>query len=626
MYQKSYTFRSIAAGLFLFALSAAALPAQEQRASPNLQAIDFADATISQAGPQSFYVRQVRINDSQYSLFVSRNSDGNWVVTRIIPESDNVLPPNVMLDFASVTRVSASSLVVDGIILDGKIYQGTLDVTGPGSDIVLSNLSPGSLTDRAVATADQFRQLLLSDETKRFQQELEAQRQEMQARNDKLQKQIDSLTKERDQLQSQLAQVQSGGGASDSQMTARTNELLAANKSLTDNNAKLLAQNQELLKKNQSLQQQNQQLTLSGAAGSDAALKMLVDRLEAEKTDLDRANQQLAAQVDSLRTLVTGLQSQNASLVKQVSDLQSELATLRSTFPTQYGVTQDQFSAEADRLHSQLAALQTQISNVSHQIAGEAVVPQNDLSTVSGAGTGTSEAALRAQIARLQAENRSLMARKADLEQNIRSQILEKGYIGLYRPLLTKVLYSGFQGGDPQLGSWQLRAGTLFQYDPRQFFAKYALPVPQVSRPTLYTMQLRAAGSGWVGVGLHIFASDVQSRKGYGMGRSLLVWLTRDRRYYKNDGTYLQLYRSDDDVNMGRVLDAKIPEAIGDYLKLEVLYEPDKEYITIAVNGQEKVRYKTWFGVDSGVTVALRTLGAGASFRDFDVRTLEPGR
>lgn len=626
MYQKSRISRIAAVGAALFALAAGAALAQDSAPAPNLQAIDFGDATISQAGPESFYVRQVKIDDSQYSLFVSRNSDGNWAVTKIVPESDNVLPPGVMLDFASVTRVSSNSLVVDGIILDGKIYQGTLDVSGPGSSVVLSNLSPGSLTDRAVATADQFRKLLLSDETKRFEQELEAQRQEMQARNDKLQKQIDSLTKERDQLQSRLAQAQSGGGGADTQLTARIDELLAANQTLTDNNAKLLARNQDLLRKNQALQEENQQLTLSGAAGSDAALKALIEQLQAGKADLDRANQQLAAQVDSLKTLVTGLESRNASLAKQVSNLQSELAALKATFPAQYGVTQDQFSQEASRLQSQLAALQTQISDLSHQIAdgGGTVVPEDGASALTG--TGGSNADLRTQIARLQAQNRSLTAEKANLEQNIRQQILEKGYIGLYRPLLTKVLYSGFHGGDPQLGSWQLRAQTLLQYDQKQFFAKYALPVPQVSRPTLYTMQLRAEGGGWVGVGLHIFASDVQSRKGYGMGRSLLVWLTRDRSYYRNDGTYLQLYRSDDDVNMGRVLDAKIPESIGDYLKLEVLYEPDKEYITIAVNGQEKVRYKTWFGVDSGVTVALRTLGAGASFRDFEVRTVEPER
>ncbi|HUX12030.1 MAG TPA: hypothetical protein VMW87_03330, partial [Spirochaetia bacterium] len=328
---------------------------------------------------------------------------------------------------------------------------------------------------------------------------------------------------------------------------------------------------------------------------------------------------------DSLKTLVGGLQTQNGILVKQVGDLQTELANLRNTFPSQYGVSQNQFTQAADQLQAQLTALQERINSVSQQITGVTSGRAGAAPTSVGGGS-SGDADLRTQIALLQAENRQLTGEKANLEQRIVTEVLDKGYIGLYRPLLDRILYRGFAGGDPQMGSWQLRAQTLLQNDPTQYFAKYALPVPQVARPTLYTMQVRATGSGWVGVGLHIFASDVQSRHGYGMGRSLLVWLTRDRNYYKNDGTYLQLYRSDDDVNMGRVLDAKIPESIGDYLKLEVLYEPDKEYITIAVNGQEKVRYKTWFGVDSGVTVALRTLGAGASFRELEVRTLDQTR
>ncbi len=615
------------AALFLFVSVVGNLAAQDSNSQPNLQSIDFSNATISQAGPDSFYVRSVKINDSNYSLSVGRNSAGDWVVTKMIPESENLLPRNVMLDFASVTKVTANSLVVDGIILDGQIYQGTLNVSGPGSNILLANLTPGSLTDRAVQTADQFRQLLLSQETSRFQQELEAQRQEMQARNDKLQQQVTDLTQERAQLQAQLAQAGGSGETTDAQLTKRVNDLLAANKALIDNNQKLIAQNQDLLKKSQSLQADSQKLTSGSgnATGSDAALKDLLDRLQVEKTDLDRQNQQLAAQADSVKTLVDGLQTQNGVLAKRVADLQSELANLRSSFPTQYGVSQNQFSQTADRLQAQLAALQERVNAVSRQIANVSSGQTGAALTLAGDGS-SGDAQLRAQISRLQTENRLLTGDRANLEQQMVTEILDKGYIGLFRPLLNRVLYRGFAGGDPQMGSWQRRAQTLLQNDPTQYFAKYALPVPQVARPTLYTMQLRATGSGWVGVGLHIFASDVQSRRGYGMGRSLLVWLTRDRHYYKNDGTYLQLYRSDDDVNMGRVLDAKIPESIGDYLKLEVLYEPDKEYITIAVNGQEKVRYKTWFGVDSGVTVALRTLGAGASFRDLEVRTLDQTR
>ena len=105
------------------------------------------------------------------------------------------------------------------------------------------------------------------------------------------------------------------------------------------------------------------------------------------------------------------------------------------------------------------------------------------------------------------------------------------------------------------------------------------------------------------------------------MGRSLLVWLTRDPEIRKNELTYLQLYRSDDDINMGRALDASIPESLGDFMQVDVLYEPQTQYITVAVNGEDRVRYRTWFGINAGLEIALRTLGR-AEFRDFSVRTM----
>ena len=71
---------------------------------------------------------------------------------------------------------------------------------------------------------------------------------------------------------------------------------------------------------------------------------------------------------------------------------------------------------------------------------------------------------------------------------------------------------------------------------------------------------------------------------------------------------------------MGRVLDAVIEEPISEFLDVEVLYEPHNQYLTVAIGGEDKIRYRTWFGIDSGVEVALRTLGA-AEFTDFRIRT-----
>jgi hypothetical protein len=73
---------------------------------------------------------------------------------------------------------------------------------------------------------------------------------------------------------------------------------------------------------------------------------------------------------------------------------------------------------------------------------------------------------------------------------------------------------------------------------------------------------------------------------------------------------------------MGRVLDSAIQESISDKLQIEVLYQPVEEYLTVSVNGVEKIRYKTWFGINSGVEVALRSLDS-AEFTNLEVRTAD---
>jgi hypothetical protein len=93
------------------------------------------------------------------------------------------------------------------------------------------------------------------------------------------------------------------------------------------------------------------------------------------------------------------------------------------------------------------------------------------------------------------------------------------------------------------------------------------------------------------------------------MVRALLLWFTRDVRGYGTDRTYLELYRSSDDINMARVMSAAITDDISEWMDIQLLYEPEAEYITVAVNGEEKIRYKTWFGIEWGVDLALRTLG-----------------
>lgn len=180
---------------------------------------------------------------------------------------------------------------------------------------------------------------------------------------------------------------------------------------------------------------------------------------------------------------------------------------------------------------------------------------------------------------------------------------------------------SGLATAKPKLGTWKLGSAQAEQTNAKEFFSRLEFPLVQKHKSYLYRFSMKSTGTGWVGLGLHFFASDVKSRKGYGEGRSLLVWFTRDPAIRKSDATWLQLYRSDNDVMMEKVVDAKIQEAIGSRLDVGISYDPESGYMTVAVNGKTALRYRAWFGIDEGVGIALRTLGSGGSFGDFEVRT-----
>ncbi len=175
----------------------------------------------------------------------------------------------------------------------------------------------------------------------------------------------------------------------------------------------------------------------------------------------------------------------------------------------------------------------------------------------------------------------------------------------------------------PRMGNWRIGESEVTQVDSSQYFAKLVLPIEQTSQPTLFSFYARSKGEGWVGLGLHFFATEGDGGRGYGYGDSLLFWLTRDPEYYGTGDTHAQLYRSNDEVNMEMVLDAIIEEPIHDYLKVDILYEPIDEYFSVYINGEEKLKYKTWFDIESGIKIAFRTLKGGASFKDLVVKTIE---
>gem|GEM_PF-5704321 len=182
------------------------------------------------------------------------------------------------------------------------------------------------------------------------------------------------------------------------------------------------------------------------------------------------------------------------------------------------------------------------------------------------------------------------------------------------------IVRNGFSGGTESLGTWSFDENAVDQVDPDVFFAKLRFPLEQhTDEPVLYAVTVMTPDPGWVGAGVHLFASAVDHPAGYGHGVSLLVWLTRDADVYGSDKTYLQIYRSTNDVEMERIAHAALPERIEAGAHLEVLLDPQTNYITVAVNGEERFRYFVFFPLSDGVEVSLRSLGR-AHFEELQIR------
>ncbi|MEX2444597.1 MAG: hypothetical protein WD492_13400 [Alkalispirochaeta sp.] len=174
--------------------------------------------------------------------------------------------------------------------------------------------------------------------------------------------------------------------------------------------------------------------------------------------------------------------------------------------------------------------------------------------------------------------------------------------------------------GIPVSGSWRAAdTDNVSQIDPDARFAKLILPYRQDSRPRLYRVVTRAPGEGWAGVGLHLSVSDVELPAGYGYGRSILVWLTRDVQAYGQETTFLEVYISYDDFTMNRVAQSALDSDLSVTSALEVLMDPGAGILTVAIDGVEQFRYRLNLPQGAGLEVALRALGEG-EFSDLEVR------
>jgi hypothetical protein len=173
----------------------------------------------------------------------------------------------------------------------------------------------------------------------------------------------------------------------------------------------------------------------------------------------------------------------------------------------------------------------------------------------------------------------------------------------------------GFAGQMAQRGVWNITAERAAQTDANERFGKVVYAVEQDAEEMMFTFTGRARDEGWTGMGLHFLASDVSTVDGYGFGNSYLVWLTKDPSR-QTDRTFVQLYRSYDDVRMIELASSAIREDVGDLNEVSVFVDTEAMVLTVAVNGDSIFNFHDNDMITEGTGLAIRALGE-AEFIDF---------
>ncbi|NBC28727.1 MAG: hypothetical protein GVY29_01910 [Spirochaetes bacterium] len=523
---------------------------QAETSELELAALDFSEAAVSLAGPRAFYIRKIQTAEGRFSVRLASSEGETWRVVEVYPESQNILPNDVILDVATLEVENDATLRIDGVFVEDDVYSIRLREADGGYALV-DGIQSGTL-----AAVDEERAQPLIDLV--VEEVVSTELADARAR-------IEELRAERDQAAEQAERL-----------SAENMGLVERNEALTRQVRELKAENSRLKSDIAELREELKTARVdAGAEPASGAVDQTLSEaqsLERAAAEIDESLQQIDQAIQRLGSTVT---ANHRELLEEIEDAQSALVGRLE------GVTDGDVRTDAPH------------------------APDGD--------TG-------GRIDELQRRVADLQERQEVVREELLQEVAEGQYVTLLSEDLTSSVLEGFDGGEGQIGSWGLNEGTLRQRDPKQYFAKYLIDVPQTAQRTLYRFSTRSLDDGWVGVGLHIFVSSVDKR-GYGLGDSLLIWFTRDPSVYGTNNTFLQVYRSSDDVNMGRVAGAMISEPIAESLQASVLYEPETGYLTIAVNGEDKIRYRAWFDINRGVQIAFRSLGR-ALFSDFSVQTL----
>ncbi len=234
---------------------------------------------------------------------------------------------------------------------------------------------------------------------------------------------------------------------------------------------------------------------------------------------------------------------------------------------------------------------------------------------------------LRSDLASAEAEKNTAMEQLADAESQIGSleSRLQAAGRGPEDPLgaaaaVNRIVRMNLGSGSGVSGSWSMSGTRLRQTSTTDLYAKYTVPVSQSANELVYTFSGSGAARGWSGFGIHILGTGARNSRLYGFGQSYLVWVTRDPGNTQSDQTYLQLYRSYDDVRMVQLASRAIPESITSNLQVTAYVNRSDGRIVLGVNDEAVITYDDPAIIRSGSQVAARTLGP-ATFTGFSIKS-----
>ncbi|MFW5814899.1 MAG: hypothetical protein ACOCWX_05575 [Spirochaetota bacterium] len=366
-----------------------------------------------------------------------------------------------------------------------------------------------------------------------------------------------------------------------------------------------------------------------------------ISDLDLTKADLSDAEFYFAGPVDLLVLGVEYMGSEYAALLKYDGRGRVEIAAPAQTTPQ--GLP---YALDLSEVRATLVSDGIRLSNViadGYYFAGKlvptsqldlAVAPPIEMGGEAGdAGLAEDVPELREQVADLRSRVAEVESERDEAQEQLgdaRSQVAsleerlqsDRGPEDALAPAanVRRTITRGFGGGSAASGEWSTSGSRLRQTSASELYAKHVVPVRQNANELVYTFEGSGASRGWSGYGLHVLASDAEAGDLYGYGSSYLVWITRDPSNTQSDSTFVQLYRSFDDVHMVQLASRAIPRSIDSPFGVIVYVNRSEATIVVGVDDEPVLTFEDADLIRSGSEVAARALGP-ATITDLEVRS-----